>query len=249
MRSVRAEFVKLRRSLSWVVVVLLPLMSVVLGTATTVSDGRALDDGWHTLWLRVVVFQGLFPLAVGIGVLASLVWRVEHQGGNANALLSAPVSGLEIITGKVTVLAVLLVALQAVQLAAMTAAGALVFDLPGLLPARYLLTSVLITLAALPVVAVQSALSMLLRSFAAPVAVALAGATVSVPLLLAKADTAIAVVPYALLARATQLGTGVFADQGPITGPAVATVVVASVALTAVIVTVSVLILERRDVR
>lgn len=249
MRSVRAEFVKLRRSLSWVVVVLLPLMSVVLGTATTVSDGRALDDGWHTLWLRVVVFQGLFPLAVGIGVLASLVWRVEHQGGNANALLSAPVSGLEIIVGKVTVLAVLIVALQAVQLAAVTAAGALVFDLPGLLPARYLLVSVLTTLAALPVVAVQSALSMLLRSFAAPVAVALAGATASVPLLLAKADTAIAVVPYALLARATQLGTGVFADPGPITGPAVATVVVAAVALTAVIVTVSVLVLERRDVR
>ena len=249
MRSVRAEFVKLRRSLAWVVVVALPLVSVALGSATTLSNGRGLDDGWHTLWLRVVVFQGLFPLALGISVLASLVWRVEHRDGNANALLGAPVSALEVVTGKVAVLGALLVTLQVVQVVAMTAAGALVFDLPGVLPARYLLLSGVIALAGMPVAAAQTALSMLVRSFAPPVAVALAGATASVLLLLAKVDTAIVVVPYALLGRATQLGTGVFADDGQLTAGVVATVVIASVLLTAALVGGSAILLDRRDVQ
>ncbi|MEE2045718.1 ABC transporter permease, partial [Nocardiopsis tropica] len=82
MGSVRAEFLKLRRSMSWVVVVLLPLTAVVAGAVNTVVAGEPLEDHWHTLWLRVAVFYGLFPLALGVAVLASLVWRVEHRGGN-----------------------------------------------------------------------------------------------------------------------------------------------------------------------
>ena len=248
MRSVCAEFMKLRRSLVWVVVVALPVVSVVLGSATTLSTGRELDDGWHTLWLRVVVFQGLFPLALGIAVLASLLWRVEHRGGNSTALRAAPVSALEIFTGKVAVLGILLATLQVVQIVAVAAAGTLVFGLPGTLPARYLLISGVITLAGLPLAAVQTALSMVMRSFAAPVAVALTGATASVLLLLSKVDAAIIAVPYALLGRATQLGTGVLADDEPLT-TAITTVVGAAVLFTVLIAGASAILLDRRDVR
>ena len=249
MGSVRAEFLKLKRSLSWAVVVLLPVLAVATGAVNTVASGQALDDGWHALWLRVVVFHGLFPLTVGISVLASLVWRVEHRGGNRAALLSTRVPAREIVLGKLAVLAALIAGMQAVLVVGVLAVGKLVFGLPGVLPPRYLLVSAVVVLACLPVAAWQSGLSMVLRTFAAPVAVGLVGAVASVPLLLSRVDALAVVVPYALVGRATQLGTGVFADAGPLTPGVVAPVVAAALVLTAVVVAAAAAVLDRTDAR
>ena len=249
MGSVRAELIKLKRSMSWAVVVALPLMAVLSGAGNSLASGRALDEGWHTLWLRVVVFYGLFPLTIGIAALASLVWRVEHRGGNWNALMARPVSSLQIVVGKAAVLGLLVTAMQVVLVVAVVLVGKLAFGLPGLLPARYLLAGVLIVLACLPVAALQSALSMLMRSFAAPIALALLGAITSVLFLLTEIDVLITIVPYALLGRATQLGTGTFADSGTITTGIVALLAVASATLTALTVAATSVGLDRRDIR
>lgn len=104
-------------------------------------------------------------------------------------------------------------------------------------------------LACLPVAALQSALSMLMRSFAAPIALALLGAITSVLFLMAEIDVLIANVPYALLGRATELGTGTFADSGIITTGIVALLVVASAALTALTIAATSAGLDRRDIR
>ncbi|MBW0103607.1 ABC transporter permease [Pseudonocardia sp. KRD291] len=249
MGSVQAEFLKLKRSMSWAVVIVLPLMAVITGTTNTVVSGQQLDDGWKTLWLRVIVFYGLFPLAVGVAALASLIWRVEHRDGNWNALMGRRVSSLEIVLGKAAVLAALMAAMQLVLLAGTVLAGKLIFGLPGFIPSEYLLVSVIIVLACLPVATLQSALSMLMRSFAAPIAIALLGAVVSVGLLLAEINGLIAVVPYALLGRATQLGTGYFADSGSITTGTMLLLIVASAGLTALTVVATAAGLDRRDIR
>ncbi|WP_174546958.1 ABC transporter permease [Nocardiopsis dassonvillei] len=249
MGSVRAEFLKLKRSLSWVVVLLLPLLAVLTGAANTVVSGQPLEDDWHTLWLRVVVFYGLFPLAVGVAVLASLVWRVEHQGGNWNALMGRKVSSFHVVVGKTAVLAVLAAAMQVVLVVGVVVVGKLMFALPGMLPPRYLLVSAVIVLACLPVAALQSGMSMLMRSFAAPVAVALLGATTGVLLLLTRLEPVAVAVPYGLLSRATQLGTGMFADAGTVTAGLVAVVVAVSLGLTAVLTTGACAVLDRRDIR
>src|SRR5699024_4040892 len=163
MGAVRAEFLKLKRSLSWDVVVLLPLMAVITGGTNTLASGQQMGEGWHTLWMRVVVFYGQFPLAVGVAVLASLVWRVEHQGGNWNALMGSKVSSFDVVVAKTAVLVSLAAALQAVLMGGVILAGKLVFALPGVLPPRYFLVSVVIIVACLPVAALQSGLSMLMR--------------------------------------------------------------------------------------
>ena len=249
MGSTRAELLKLKRSMSWAVMVALPLMAVLSGAGNSLVSGRPLDEGWHTLWLRIVVFYGLFPLAIGIAALASLVWRVEHRGGNWNALMARPVSSLEIVASKAAVLGLLVTAMQVVLVVAVVLVGKLAFGLPGFLPARYVLASVVIVLACLPVAALQSALSMLMRSFAAPIALALLGAVTSVLFLLAEIDVLIAVVPYALLGRATQLSTGTFADSGTITAGIVALLIVASATLTVLTVAATSAGLDRRDIR
>lgn len=50
MRTIQAEFTKLKRSLGWAIVLLLPLVMVISGSIMTLVDGRPLEDGWHTLW-------------------------------------------------------------------------------------------------------------------------------------------------------------------------------------------------------
>lgn len=248
MHAVAAEILKLRRSLVWSVVTLLPITLVLAGTATTFSSGGDLADGWHTLWLRSVVFYGLFPLQIGIAILASLVWRPEHRGSSWNALMSGPTSSLHLIIAKTVVISGLAMSMQLVMLGAILALGTAAFGLPGAIPVQYLGISLLIMAASVPVAALQSALSMLLRSFAAPVAVALAATGASVIALMAVGDLA-TVLPHALLARATQLGTGTFADTGSVDAPVTALVSGLAVAVSGIVVLASTALLDRQDVR
>lgn len=241
-----AELLKLKRSLSWAVVVLLPLALALAGAINSVASGSPLEGGWHTLWLRSTVFYGLFPLATGIAILASLVWRTEHRGSNWNALMSGPTSSLQITVAKTAVVAVLAMTMQLVMLLTILILGKLVFGLPGLLPAEYFGISVLIMLASLPVAALQSALAMFMRSFAASVAAAFVGAGLSSALLMGLGPLAM-ISPYALLTRTTQLGTGTFADSGHVTAWDDGLILALTALLTAGVVWLTSAQLDRRD--
>ena len=254
MGSIYSEFTKLKRSMSWAVVVLLPVMSVFLGSMSTIATEGQFEDGWHTLWIRSIGFYGMALLPVGIAILASLVWHVEHKNGNWNALMSRPVSSLRVVIGKVTAVAVLTAAMQVVLLVTVIALGKLVFGLPGMLPAGYFVGSAVIMVACIPVAALQSGFSTFLRSFGAPVAIALVGAGVSTMALLIGVE-AVSVVPYAVATQATQLGTSLVGDSATsfdaaaISPGSVFSLVALALALTAVIVAGTTAILNRRDIR
>lgn len=248
MSALSAELVKLKRSLAWPIVVLLPIVLVLAGAATQLADGRAPENGWHTVWLQSVGFYGLFPLAIGIAILGSLVWRVEHRGSNWNALMSGPNSSLRIVTAKAVVVAGLTAIMQVILLAAVIVIGKAAFGLPGMLPGEYLAVTGLLIVATIPAAAIQSALSMFLRSFAAPVAVALVASGISTAALMAIGNAAL-VSPYAVATRAALLGTGSFVDTGSVTGGDVTAILTASIILTALILAIATSILERRDTR
>ncbi|WP_245810995.1 ABC transporter permease [Rhodococcoides corynebacterioides] len=243
-----AEVLKLKRSQVWAVVVVLPLVMSALGVVNTAAFGTGLAEGWDTLWLRTAVFFGLFPLALGVAVLASLVWRPEHRGGNWTALMSGPVSSARIVVAKTAVVAGLGIAMLAVQLAAVWVLGAAFFGLDGALPPRYLVVAAVTAAAVIPLAALQSLLSMIMRSFAAPIGVALVGAGLAVVLMTAKVHAAIAVLPYALATRAGQLASGAFGDSGALTAGSVAAVLAATVVLGTAVVATAVRVLDRRDV-
>ena len=249
MNTISAEFLKLKRSMSWAVVIILPLVLAITGVVNTLVDGNPLEDGWHTLWLRAVVFYGLFPLAIGIGILASLVWRSEHRGSNWNALMSGPTRSRSIVIAKTAAVGLLAVCMQGVMLVAVIVLGKVVFGLPGLLPGEYFFISLLIALVSLPVAALQSGLSMLMRSFAAPIAIAFLGAGFSTVLLTIDFEAVIFISPYGLISRATQLGTAAFADNGDISTSTVLSILIATVLLTAAVIAITSRILERSDTR
>lgn len=247
MSAFLAELVKLKRSLSWSVVLVLPVLIVLSGAVSTIAAGAPPEDGWHTMWLRSVVFYGLFPLPIGIGILASLVWRAEHRGGNWNALMSGTTSTFALIAAKAAVVVLLSTAMQLVLLVSITAVGNLALGLEGVLPANYWGLGLLIAVACVPVAAAQSLLSVLMRSFAAPIAVAFAGSGLAVVLLMAEVTPVLFLLPYAVVVRTTQLGTGTFADTGTITAGIVVVLTVAASVLTTAILVGTAALVDRRD--
>ncbi|MEU6714918.1 hypothetical protein ABZ897_25935 [Nonomuraea sp. NPDC046802] len=152
------------------------------------------------------------------------------------------------MTAKAAVVAVLSAAMQIVLFVTVIGVGKLVFGLPGMPQGQYVAISALIMLACVPVAVLQSALSMLMRSFAAPIAVAFVGAGVSVVLLMAGPNVAI-VFPYALIGRATQLGTGTFSDSGIVTARDVASIVLTAAIVTGGLISATTAVLDRRDAR
>lgn len=248
MGAIFAELLKLRRSLAWPIVVLLPVTLALVGAITQLADGTTPENGWDTVWLQSVGFYGLFPLAIGIAILGSLVWRVEHRGNNWNALMSGPTPTVNIVLAKAFVVAGLTALMQVVLVLAVIAIGKVAFRLPGILPGQYLAVAALLILATVPVAALQSAISMFLRSFAAPVAFACVASGISTAALMVLGDVAM-ISPYGLATRTTLLGTGYFADSGTVTTGSIVTTVIVAVVLTALILTLTSVALNRRDTR
>ena len=248
MRTVRAETLKLRRSTAWVVVLLLPVAVAFMACLNTLTSGEPLEDGWHTLWVRVAGFHALFPLALGVALLASLMWRPEHKGGNWNALMGGPTTSGSIVWAKTVTLWLLTLTMQAVLLVLIVAVGRLAFGLDGFLPGQYLVATVVSGIGVLPLVALQSALSLFVRSFAGPVAIALVGAGASVVAQQMAGDLAL-LSPYSVATRTLHLSSGVFGDAGALTPEIVALLVGASLAWLLVINTVGARVLDGRDVR
>lgn len=254
MRHLHTEFMKLRRSLSWPIIVILPIIAVASGAIGSLSTGQGLTDGWHTLWIRSIGFYGMALLPVGIAILAALVWRVEHRNGNWNALMSGPSPAWRIVVGKAGVVAIMTGIMQVILLVTVVVFGTLVFGLPGFLPWKYFLSSVLVIVACVPIAAIQSGLSMFIRSFATPVAIALVATGISTVALLV-GSTAAVISPYALTTYATQLGTTLVGgdntsfDASSVSAASTALVVTASTLSTCVIVAVATFALNRADTR
>lgn len=247
MNAIRAELLKLRRSAVWIIVVVLPLFAVVTGTVNYVLNVGELSATWSSYWSQVTLFYGLLYLSIGVAVLASTLWRMEHRG-NWPRLLAAPVSPGSILTAKLAALALLVVVMQAVLIATGWIAGILAAGLPPALPANVLLVLALSALPAIAVAALQSLLSMLIRSFAAPVMLAVLGCVLGLGLMLAGHDSLALAVPYALVTRVLGM-LGAVTTATPLSWAEAARVGLPSLALAAAFTALGAVVLARRDIR
>ena len=244
-----AELLKLRRSAVWVVVVILPLLSVITGTVNFVMNAGVLDLEWDSYWSQVTLFYGLIFASVGIAVLCSAVWRMEHLG-NWPRLMAGPTSTWQIVAAKLGALAVLVAAMQAALFVFAWIAGVVFAGLPLVIPARFAVGALVAVLASLSVAALHSLISMLVRSFAAPVAVAVFGCVAGVGLLLSGASQAlVSLVPYSLVTLSLSLGSSAFTDSAALSWAEVAKVAAPSLALTLVLTAVAALIRDRRQIK
>lgn len=226
LRLLGAEAVKLRRSAVWVVALLLPLMAVVTGTVNYAANQGALSAGWVSMSSQVTLFYSMIFFSMGVSLLASTAWRVEHRGSSWNAMRATPHRPAAVVMAKTLVILVPTAAMQA-ALVAMTWVAGMALGLGPVMPASFLASGALAVLAAMPLVALQSLLSMLMRSFAAPVALCFGGCVAGFGMLAAGSPLGYAI-PQGLVSRCLSLGSSAVSDAGSLSGSDVTPVLAAA---------------------
>lgn len=235
-----AEFIKMRRAPVWAAFAALPAVSALIGSANYVANLGLLTPGWENLWTQHTLFICYFFLPALIGAGASYLWRLEHTGSNWNELMVAPVPARDVFVAKLAVLALL----DLVAFAAMTAffvASGLVLRVPGAFPvASFAGQVVLGWLGSLAICGIQLVVSMLVRSFAAPVGVGLGGGILGI---MASMGGFGYVFPYALMQSGMNSN-----DLVVLNAPHIAQIAVLSVVYVVAAVVVATVRLTRADI-
>ena len=174
-KCIRAELRKLRGAWVFVVLLLLPAISAAYGTFNYWQNRAILTNGWMSLYTQHTLFDALFFFSPMIGVFAAYQWRLEHVGRNLYTVLSAPVPPLACFAAKALIVYALAFLTQGWTLLLYVLCGRLFCGLPGMPPMVIVLYMLRGMLGAVPIVALQTLLSMAIPSFALPVLIALAG--------------------------------------------------------------------------
>lgn len=214
----RAELLKLRRSTTWLIALILPVLAVATGTINLANNTETLDAGWPSFTSQVTLFYGLLFYSMGIALLAATAWRMEHRGTNWNLLLTTTRKPLTLVVAKIAAITVPVAFMQVVLVMGTLVSGMVFLDLDGAIPWQFALVGVISVVAALPLIAVQSLLSMLLKSFAAPVAICLLGCVIGVASVTSVALRPLSfVLPQGINTRALNLGSTALAGSGGLT--------------------------------
>lgn len=189
------ELIKLKRNPIWIPFLLIPLISAVIGTFNFVQNQGVLQNTWEDLWTQQSLFLGMFFLAPLVGILCSLLWRMEHQGSNWNLILTVTTPGK--LVGDKWLTAVLLSSISILWIASIyLVTGKIILKLPGEVPGLFWIRMISAAVCLAAITAVQSMLSMISRSFAVPIALAFVGSITGLWLTVKGAYYAI---PYSML--------------------------------------------------
>lgn len=174
-RCILAENRKLRGSAIWLVFLIVPLISAIYGTFNYTQNLGTLTPGWHSLFTQHTLFYALFFFSPLVGVYAAYLWRLEHLGHNWNLIMTAPVPRFALYAAKLAVVLKMALLTQAWVCALYVALGKLWAFLPGWPPLEIIVWLMRGAIGAVPIIALQLLLSMLIRGFAVPVMIALGG--------------------------------------------------------------------------
>lgn len=171
---IKSEQLKIRHSFIWIAFVLTPLIPAFMGTQNYLNNLGVLQSQWFSLWTQETLFYSNFFFAPLIAIYCSYLWRMENQNKNRHMLLTAPVPARDIFLGKLSAIIKITVFTQLWIFVLFIASGKLV-RLPGLPPMQTLAYIVRGLLGGVTIASLQLLISMILRSFAAPIAIAVLG--------------------------------------------------------------------------
>lgn len=236
----RTEILKLKRSPTWLIVIILPLLTVTAGTINFANNPESLGATWDAFTSQVTIFYAMLFFSMAISLLAANAWRMEHRGSNWNLLLTTTRRPLKLVLAKIVVITIPVAFMQVVLAASTLISGTLVLDLEGEASWRIALVAAFALVAALPLIALQSLLSMLTRSFAAPVALCLAGCILGIAVTSSQTLRPLSlVVPQAINLRALSLGSAAVQDSGDFTATEILPLLTAALFLSAAIATLT----------
>ncbi len=236
---IKTEILKLRRAPVWIAFMLLPLLAAVMGTFNYAQNLGILKKAWFSLWTQHTLFSSFFFLPALIGVLSAYQWRLEHRENNWNKLMTQPVTVQAVYFGKLIVgvgLVILTLAWTGVLYLVCGRYAGLTGTPPSELPAWLAMGCI----AGIAITSLQQLLSMVIKSFAIPVGIALVGGIVG--LLFANYGYGL-YCPYALLALGMDANGKGFLTIGQ-TGP----YLVSCAVFTAAFAAIAIRVLQKRDV-
>lgn len=169
-RCIAAEWLKLRHSRIWIILIILPIISVLIGSANFYMNQGILEKEWYSLWSQVGLFYGEFFFPVLIAICCAYLWRVEHLNKNWNLIMTAPVSVASIFISKLFIIGLLLIFVQGTFCLLYFIAGNF-SGLTSALPSELLGWLIRGWIAGLTVSTLQLSLSMRFRSFAIPIGI------------------------------------------------------------------------------
>ncbi|WP_440896692.1 ABC transporter permease [Amphibacillus sp. Q70] len=171
-RSLSAEWLKLRHSKIILVIAILPILSLMIGSANFYMNQEVLEGGWFSLWSQVGLFYGEFFLPILIAICCAYICRLEHTNQNWNMVMSAPVTIGSIYVAKFVIVSLLILFAQFIFVGLYWVAGTLL-SLQGSLPVEVIGWTLRGWFASLAIIAFQLGLSLRLRSFATPIGISL----------------------------------------------------------------------------
>jgi len=183
-RVIASEFIKIRRSMIWFLAVLGPLGVVGLQALNYTLRYDYLTRKYASdLWGRLIMdvqFLAVPALLMGITVIASMIAGIEHRTNAWKQTLALPVTRASVFAAKFFVLAFLLLFSSTLLVLGTAALGAaLNFGVNPIPYQQLLIRSYFPYLAAMPFVALQTWLSVVVKNQSIPLTVGLLGAVLS----------------------------------------------------------------------
>lgn len=205
-RLLETEWMKWRRSRMWLLLMTLPVLSILIGSANYALNQEVLRKEWYSLWSQVSLFYGEFFLPVLIAIACSHLCRLEHANKSWRNLLTAPIAVSRTYLSKLAVLAWHMLLVQVVFFFLYLCAGKLL-SLSTPPPKEILGWMVRGWIASVTLGTIHLWLSMRIRSFAVPVGIGLCGVLVGLGMVVK--DWGL-LFPYSLLT----VGMGVLSQEG-----------------------------------
>lgn len=174
LKAVRAEQLKLKRSPVWLAFIALPMISAFFGTFNYLNNVEILKSEWFSLWSQHSLFLCHFFMPALIGTYCSYLWRLEHTRHNWNSFLTSPLPLCVLYFGKLSQ-AVFMSILGNLWIFFLYYVCGKLAGLNSAFPEDAASWFLFGTIGAVAVCCVQLFLSLIIRSFAIPIGIALAG--------------------------------------------------------------------------
>lgn len=188
------EGIKIKRTPIWLAFLILPAISALIGTFNYLNNLELLQNEWHSLWTQHSLFFCYFFMPPLIGVYASYLWRLEHNGTNWNMIM-AYVSPWKIVRNKALACIVMATVTLFWETALYVFCG-YCCKLTQPVPAELLEWLLCGIVGGAAVCMAQCLFSLVIRSFAIPIGIALVGGIAG---LVATGKGLWRFIPYALL--------------------------------------------------
>lgn len=168
------ECQKLRHSKLLLVTLILPILATVMGSFNFSQNLDILSNSWYDLWTQVLLFYAYFFYPCLLGLYCGYVCKLEHTPNNWNAIFSVPISDTAIFIGKFSIIASLSLITQ-LFIGLLYLLFGFLMGVEGSLPSQLYLWLILGWVASLAVSSLLLCVALIIRSFAIPISVALAG--------------------------------------------------------------------------